>query len=220
MNKLIDERLSVIVSLALGTGAGWSLSSYIHAVEIKQWLTSIAIAFSLMVSLIVSAYYKSNRRRLSRSKFWRYSVISIAMFVVLLITFFLTYTTLETNLYVNSTSIDQKTRTTDSIFIKGLYYTTTAKNAIKAIKKNDPNGDVDIRVLFSDSNNDINTVWDKDSRTLAKLIILLCYIFFIASFVIAITITTEILKEDKSATDKSQKNKKTYKRPGRTRKLE
>lgn len=198
MNKLLNERLSVIVSILLGTGAGWRISAYIAAVEIKQWLTSIAIAFSILISLLISAYYKSNRRRIRKPKFWKYSIISTIMFIAMLIAFFTSYNTFETRLFVNTLTIDNRTETIDSVFIKGLYFTNDAKNEVKKIKQNNPKADIDLRVIFSDSGNDIDNVWSKTSRTIAKIIILLSYIFFIASLVASITITIEILKEDKA----------------------
>lgn len=193
MKKLLDERISIIVSMVLGTGTGWSLSGFITAVEIKQWLTGIAIAFSLMVSLIISAYYKSNRRKIRKSKFWRYSVICAAFFIIMLIAFFLSYKIFEVRLFVNSPTIEGNTQTTDSTFIKGLYYTPDVENVLKH------NRHIDFPVLFEDSGRSIDKMWSTTSRLMAKLIILFSYLFFIASFIATITITTEILKEDTPA---------------------
>ena len=193
MKKILDERLSIIVSLILGTGTGWSLSGFINAAEIKQWLTGIAIAFSLMVSLIISAYYKSNRRKIRKSKFWRYSLMCTVFFIVMLIAFFISYKTFEVRLFVNSTTIENTVQTTDSTFIKGLYYTPEVKNVLKQNKH------IDFPVLFEDSGRSIDKMWSTTSRLMAKLIILFSYVFFIASFIATITITTEILKEDKPA---------------------
>lgn len=195
MEKIIKEPLAIIVGIVLGSGTGWSLSGFIDAVEIKQWLTAIAIAFSLMISLMISAYYKSNRRKIRKQKFWKYSIACIILFIGMLITFFISYNSLETRLLVNVEQLDSSLKTTDSTFIKGLYFTPEAKNEIAAIRRTNPDATIDLKKIFKDSGSNIEQVWSNTSRILAKLVILLSYVFFIASLTSAITITTELIQD-------------------------
>ncbi|MEP6466143.1 MAG: hypothetical protein ABJB05_07540 [Parafilimonas sp.] len=193
MDKIIKERLSVIVSFVVGGTAGFSLSSFIQAQEIKQWLTGIAIAFSLIVSLIISAWYKSISG--NKKKFVRYAVICAVIFVVMMPAFFVLYNMFETRLPVTVQSRGRNYITTDSVFIRGLYFSGEAKSEIDALKKSNPVAGFQLADLFKDSNYDIDMVWTNTSRILAKLLIIFSYMFFIASLIACITFTTELIQD-------------------------
>ena len=203
MDKLIKDRLSVIVAVVLGSGTGWSLSGFIEVPEIKQWLTGIAIAFSLMISFIISINYKSSRTKLHKTKYRKYAGLGTILFLLMMSAFFVSYNSLTTSQTVNVPVADTAYRTVhDSVFIKGLYYTPEINNEIIKLKQANHYVTIDETTLFKSANNNINEVWDTTSRTLSKLLILFCYIFFIASFTAVITIATEMYqnKNRKSAT--------------------
>jgi phosphatidylglycerophosphate synthase len=194
-NKLIKDRLSVIVAVVLGSGTGWSLSGFIEVAEIKQWLIGIAIAFSLIISFIISINYKSSRTKLHKQKFRRYASVSAVIFILMMTAFFLSYNGFVVRLPVNVQMLDNSYKTVDSTFIKGLYFTGEAKNEINRLKQNQPSANIDMRQVFRSANNNIDEIWDNTSRTLAKLIVLFSYIFFIAAFTAVITIATEMYQD-------------------------
>ncbi|MEP7231575.1 MAG: toll/interleukin-1 receptor domain-containing protein [Ginsengibacter sp.] len=196
INKFFHSRLSVIAAIGLGVTMSWFISRFINAAEIKQWLAGISVGFSLLISLLISAYYKSNRSKMPNSRFWKYSIAGFIVFVVTLGAFFMFYSSFEKRMEVNISLGKNNYETRDSVFIKGLYFTKEVKNEIIRIKRNNPGGEINFDVVFGRSNREIDKVWSNTSRTLAQLVILLLFIFLISSFVAATTIAAEILKQN------------------------
>lgn len=165
-----------------------------------QWLTGISISVSLLTSLLVATYYKSRRNKLTRTRFWKYSISTFIAFILALVAFFIFYNSFEKKLQVNVDLGNHKYDIRDSVFIKGLYYTKEVRNEIARMKQNNPDGQLNFDVVFSRSNREINNVWSPTSRELAQVVILIIFILLISSFVTAITFTAEILKEEKDVT--------------------
>lgn len=176
------------------------ISRFIHAHEIKQWLTGVSLSVSLLTSLLVATYYKSRRNKLTRARFWKYSIFTFIAFILTLAAFFIFYSSFEKNLQVNVLLEKHDYDIRDSVFIKGLYYTKDVKNEIARMKQNNPDGQINFDVVFNRSNREIENVWSTTSRELAQVVILIIFILLISSFVTASTLTTEILKEEKDVT--------------------
>ena len=66
MNEKIKNRLEVITSIIVGTGSGFGMAELIDTPELKTRLVVIAIAASLLVSLLVSFYLNNRSKRLKR----------------------------------------------------------------------------------------------------------------------------------------------------------
>jgi len=75
-----------------------------------------------MISFIISINYKSSRTKLHKKKYRRYAGLCTILFLVMMGTFFISYSSLTTSQTVNVSVADTAYRTVhDSVFIKGLY---------------------------------------------------------------------------------------------------
>ena len=199
INNFANKRASVITGIALACAMGFFISRFVIAHEIKQWLTGISLIVSLLTSLLVATYYKSRRNKITRTQFWKYAIGAFIAFVITLAVFFTFYGSFEKHLQVNVDMGQHHYEPRDSVFIKGLYYTKEVKREISRMKQINPGGQINLDVVFSRSNREIDNVWNPTSRMLAQSLVLIIFILLMSLFVTASTFTVEILMEEKVA---------------------
>lgn len=196
-NHFANKRASVITGIALAIAMGFFISRFVIAHEIKQWLIGISLIVSLLTSLLVATYYKSRRNKITRTRFWKYAIGAFIAFILALAAFFIFYGSFEKRMQVNVDIGQHKYETRDSVFIKGLYYTKEVKREIYQMKQNNPGGQINLDVVFSRSNREIDNVWNPTSRMLAQSLVLIIFILLMSLFITASTFTVEILMEEK-----------------------
>lgn len=190
MKKIIEDRQSTIVSLIFGTGAGWGFDKLITAKEIQSWLITIAVAVSLFLSLVISI---SLPKRLSVPKIKRLrrrAIFVFASFLVFIALFFISYQKYT----ISIPTVNEEGKIGDSIVVKGLSYTASAKKYRDSLMHINPDRlyPTDDKLL-EDATYNIQKVWPDNSRTYCKLLLLFVYTIMICLFIAGITLTTEII---------------------------
>ena len=192
MEELIKNRIAIIVSIVIGSGSGFGMAQLIEASEIKTRLVIIAIASSLLISLLVSFYLKHKPKQ-KKLKAARRIIITAAIFFVLSIAaFFYSYDSLTLSYPLE----DNKMKIVDTVIIvKGLYYKEPAKRYIEKTVKQSHIKLEDSQVLEA-FNYKIDMIWTNTSITLSKLIILFLYTLLICSLITVVMTVPELIKPE------------------------
>lgn len=193
MNEKIKNRLEVIISVIVGTGSGFGMAELIDTPELKTRLVIIAIASSLLVSLLVSFYLNNKTRQLKRKAAWRVIIWSISVFILSIGGFFYSHDQLTVSYPVE----DNKMNIVDTVkMVKGLYYAEPAKRYIEKVKK-ESHITLSDKKLLERFAFQTDMIWTNKSRTFSKLIILFLYTFLICSFIAGITAFSEVISTNK-----------------------
>ncbi|MCW3094104.1 MAG: hypothetical protein JWP81_5173 [Ferruginibacter sp.] len=202
INFLKDRILLFVLILA---GDYVSLAGLIKAEEIKANAITIAIAVSILPSLIISLVIKFLFiPNVSKKNF---IIISIIVAVLLWIGFvfsFLNFNTINNQYgkvrYPKNFSMDEPV---DSIIVGGCNYTPEANNEVAHFKK--MGRTLTSAQLFDDFNYDVSKIWDENERDCARTKIFISFAWMLFFLITGITLLCEIL----ILPDKS-----TFKTPG------
>lgn len=194
MLEFLKDRVSIIVALIIGTGSGWTMTDFIDAPEIKKRLIAIAIAVSLLFSLLVSFYLKGKNAAARKKTGLRIIWISVAVFLVFTTLFFYTSDKLTVSWGVEN----NKMEIVDTvIMVKGLYYAEPAKKYIASETSRNHFAPGDDKILEA-FDYKIGNIWNNTSITLSRLLILFLYTTMMAGFTSGITALIEILTPKKA----------------------
>lgn len=190
MDKLIKDRLSTIVALILGTGSGWGFASILTAPELKTWMITIAVAVSLLLSLIISLWLVGTMTDAKRKKMLRDGVFLLIGFLAFIAAFYVLYSKYT----VTIPWATQTGQITDTVIVKGLTYTPRANDYRDSLQKKDQykNYPAD-QTLLDDAAYQIEKVWSDSSRINARLMLLSLYTIMICLFVGGVTLIAEAI---------------------------
>jgi hypothetical protein len=190
MFEFLKERISIICALAIGTAGGWSMTTLITAPELKPRLVTISFAVALVVSILVSVFFRKKLRTVPGylSKSMRQLTWLLMGFVLSVCLFFIVYDRLT----IDIPSFESMQKTDTLVVVKGLYHTDRANAyANRQMKKNHQYPTDDL--LLNDFGYDLSMVWDNDSRSYARLSLLVLYTLVIALLVAAVSFGAEII---------------------------
>jgi hypothetical protein len=197
MLQIIKDKLSIIYALVFGTGGGWCMTSIITAPELKQRLITMSVAISLILSIIISVSLKNKLRTIKnyRSQIMRKLYLLLFGFLLSVAIFFIVY-----DKYTIAIPEINSQGTVDTIIIvKGLYHTRSAETYADKLLAKD-NSYPDDHLLLNDYAYQVNKIWDDNSLSYARLLLLFLYSGMIAFFIGAITYGTEIFQNDAGKT--------------------
>lgn len=191
---MIDFLKDRILLFILVIAGDWvSLSALIKADEIRHDAITIAIAVSLLPSLIISLLVEFFfRQKLAKKKLvWSTAIISL-VFWAAFIFFYARFTSINNQYGKISFPLEDKSVTTkDSIIVGGCSYTPEAQAEVDdyASKKRT----LTPATLFADFNYDISQIWIEKERDCARGKILNAFAIMLAFLIAGITLTCEAL---------------------------
>ena len=191
MIDFLKDRILLFVLIIAGDWV--SLSSLIKAVEIRHDAITIAIAVSLLPSLVISLLVEFFfRQKLAKKKLILSTAILSLVFWAAFIFFYVRFTDIN-NQYgkfsfpVEAESVNAK----DSVIVGGCSYTAEAQAELDdyASKKRT----LTPAMLFADFNYDVSQIWTEKERDCARGKILNSFAIMLAFLIAGITLTCETL---------------------------
>ncbi len=190
MNTLIKDRLSTIIALVLGTGCGWGFTEVITAPELKTWMITISVAVSFLISLIISLSLMGRMPVLKRKSMTGKGVYLLIGFVLFVAVFFILYSKYT----ITIPFIAKNGDIGDTVIVKGLSYTPSAKIYRDSLQKKDQFGNYPPdETLLEDATYEIKKVWSDNARTYARLMLLFLYTTMICFFIAGVTLIAEVI---------------------------
>ncbi len=191
---MIDFLKDRILLFVLVIAGDWvSLSALIKANEIRHDAITIAIAVSLLPSLVISLLVEFFfRQRLAKRKLILFTAIISLLFWVGFIVFYEGFTTIN-NQYgkISFPATAESFNAKDSIIVGGCAYTTEAQAEVDsyASKKRT----LTPAMLFADFNYDVSQIWTEKDRNCARTSILNSFAIMLAFLIAGITLACETL---------------------------
>ena len=191
---MIDFLKNRVLLFVLIIAGDWvSLSALIKADEIRHDAITIAIAVSLLPSLIISLLVEFFfQQKLAKNKLiWSTAIISL-VFWIGFIFFYISFTSINNQYGKISFSGGRETfNAKDSIIVGGCSYTVEAQAEVDnyALKKRT----LTPAMLFADFNYDVSQIWTEKERDCARNKILNSFAIMLALLIAGITLTCETL---------------------------
>lgn len=194
MGEMIDFLKNRILLFVLIIAGDWvSLSALIKADEIRHDAITIAIAVSLLPSLIISLLVEFFfREKLAKNKLILYTAVISLVFWAAFIFFYVRFTDVN-NLYgkfsfpLEGKSLNAK----DSIIVGGCLYTPEAQAEIDFYSSKKRT--LTPAMLFADFNYDVSQIWNENERDCARGKILNAFAIMLAFLIAGITLMGEAL---------------------------
>ena len=191
MIDFLKDRILLFVLIIAGDWV--SLSSLIKADEIRHDAITIAIAVSLLPSLVISLLVEFFfRKKLAKSKLIVYTAIISLVFWAGFIFCYGRFTDINNQYGKISFPVEaESSNAKDSVIVGGCSYTAEAQAEVDsyASKKRT----LTPAMLFADFNYDVSQIWTEKERDCARGKILNSFAIMLAFFIAGITLTCETL---------------------------
>jgi hypothetical protein len=191
MIDFLKDRILLFVLIIAGDWV--SLSSLIKADEIRHDAITIAIAVSLLPSLVISLLVEFFfRKKLAKSKLILYTAIISLVFWAGFIFCYGRFTDINNQYGKISFSVEpESSNAKDSVIVGGCSYTAEAQAEVDsyASKKRT----LTPAMLFADFNYDVSQIWTEKERDCARKKILDSFAIMLAFLIAGITLTCETL---------------------------
>jgi hypothetical protein len=191
---MLDFLKERILLFALVLAGDWvSLAAFIKADEIRHDAITIAIAVSLIPSLIISlivAYFFKPKR--SKKKFVLAAIIVSILFWSAFILCYLNFSNINNKYGKIALPVSESVQhPKDSIIVGGCHYTIEAQAEVDTYAAK--HRTLTPAVLLADFNYDVSQVWSEAERDCARSKILQAFALMLLFLTAGITLTCEIL---------------------------